>query len=98
MMVLKPGAGKEDITITVKKKDTQEVEDSIKASLKLYNESRINVGNATFGLHFKILLGLENPDKVPKAPKILDALPQDKSKEYQEKLRLYLILLPNGVK
>tara|TARA_B100000085_G_scaffold258074_1_gene259881 strand:- start:1002 stop:2234 length:1233 start_codon:yes stop_codon:yes gene_type:complete len=87
------GAGKEDITITVKKKDTQEVEDLIKASLKLYNDpSGINVGNATFAAYIsKILLGLENPGQGPKAIKaFLDALPQDKSKEYQEKIEAVL--------
>lgn len=43
------GQGKEDIVVIIKKKDTDEVEDMIKASLKLYKTpSGVNVYNSTF--------------------------------------------------
>ena len=43
------GKGKEDIVVIIKKKDTEEVEDMIKASLKLYKTpSGVNVFNSTF--------------------------------------------------
>lgn len=43
------GMGKEDIVVIIKKKDTEEVEDMIKASLKLYKTpSGVNVYNSTF--------------------------------------------------
>ena len=87
------GAGKEDITITIKKKDTQEVEDLIKASLKLYNDpSGINVGNATFAAYIsKVLLGLDGPETGNKAIEaFLDALPDGKAKEYKRKIESVL--------
>ena len=43
------GQGKEDIVVIIKKKDTEEIEDMIKASLKLYKTpSGVNVYNSTF--------------------------------------------------
>lgn len=43
------GMGKEDIVVIIKKKDTEEVKDMIKASLKLYKTSSgVNVYNSTF--------------------------------------------------
>lgn len=43
------GQGKEDIVVIIKKKGTEEVEDMIKASLKLYKTpSGVNVYNSTF--------------------------------------------------
>lgn len=43
------GLGKEDIVVIIKKKDTEEIEDMIKASLKLYKTpSGVNVYNSTF--------------------------------------------------
>lgn len=43
------GQGKEDIVVIIKKKDTEEVEDLIKASLKLYKTpGGVNVYNSTF--------------------------------------------------
>jgi hypothetical protein len=43
------GQGKEDIVVIIKKKDTEEIEDMIKASMKLYKTpSGVNVYNSTF--------------------------------------------------
>jgi hypothetical protein len=42
------GQAKEDVSLMVRKKDSQEIADEIKASLKLYKQPRINLSNKTF--------------------------------------------------
>jgi hypothetical protein len=59
------GIGKEDIKVTVYKKNTDEVQDLIKASLKLYKTaSGVNVYNATFASYLiTVLTGLPATDE-----------------------------------
>ena len=42
------GKAKEDVSLMVRKKDSKEIADEIKASLKLYKQPRINLSNKTF--------------------------------------------------
>ena len=83
------GQGKQDVTITVKKKSKQEVIKMIKASLKLYQDAgSVNLYNVTFPAYIsKILAGIENPGTGKKAiQSFLDALPDDKAKEFRKKI------------
>jgi hypothetical protein len=51
------GAGKEDVVITIKKRGTEEVQEMIKASLKLYKTSSgVNVYNSTFASYLVTVL------------------------------------------
>lgn len=63
------GAGKEDILIVIKKRDTDEVKDMIKASLKLYKTpSGVNVYNSTFASYLvTVLTGRDDPGTGRKA-------------------------------
>jgi hypothetical protein len=83
------GSGKEDVTITVKKKSTEEVIDTIKASLKLYNSaSNVNVYNATFASWMnRVLIGVENPATGKNAINyFLDNIDSAKKEEYTKKI------------
>ena len=83
------GSGKEDVTITVKKKSTEEVIDTIKASLKLYNSaSNVNVYNATFASWMnRVLIGVENPSTGKNAINyFLDNIDSAKKEEYNKKI------------
>lgn len=95
------GSGKEDITVTVKKKSTDEVIDKIKASLKLYNNaSGVNVYNATFASWInKVLLGNENPGVGNNAIKsFLDNIPSEKKEDYEAKIKAVLDITANWKK
>lgn len=84
------GSGKQDVTITIKKKSKEEVIKMIKASLKLYKDSKaVNLFNVTFPAYIsKTLAGLENPGKGKQAiQSFLDALPPAKAKEYGKKIQ-----------
>ena len=84
------GAGKQDVTITIKKKSREEVIKMIKASLKLYKDSKaVNLFNVTFPAYIsKTLAGLENPGKGKQAiQSFLNALPPAKAKEYEKKIQ-----------
>jgi len=75
------GIGKEDIVVRVRKKDTKEVEDEIKASLKLYKSaSGVNVYNATFASYLvTVLTGQDDPKTGKKAvEQFLSAHPEFK--------------------
>jgi hypothetical protein len=65
------GAGKEDILIKIKKKGTEETQDMIKASLKLYkNSGGVNVYNSTFASYLvTVLTGKNDPGTGKKAVK-----------------------------
>lgn len=65
------GAGKEDILIKIKKKGTEETQDMIKASLKLYkNSGGVNVYNTTFASYLvTVLTGKNDPGTGKKAVK-----------------------------
>jgi len=92
------GSGKEDITVTIKKKSTEEVVDTIKASLKLYNSaSGVNVYNATFASWInRVLIGNDNPPVGKNAiASFLDALEQSKADEYKEKIENVLSITDN---
>ena len=84
------GSGKEDVTITVKKKSTEEVIDTIKASLKLYNSaSSVNVYNATFASWLnRVLIGVDNPATGQNAINyFLDNIDSAKKEEYTKKIK-----------
>jgi hypothetical protein len=73
------GIGKEDIKITIRKRDTDEVADMIKASLKLYKTSSgVNVYNATFASYLiTVLMGKDSSSTGKKAIKeFLSEYPQ----------------------
>lgn len=65
------GAGKEDILIKIKKKGTEETQEMIKASLKLYKTSGgVNVYNSTFASYLvTVLTGKDDPGTGKKAIK-----------------------------
>jgi hypothetical protein len=65
------GAGKEDILIKIKKKGTEETQEMIKASLKLYkNSGGVNVYNSTFASYLvTVLTGKNDPGTGKKAIK-----------------------------
>jgi hypothetical protein len=73
------GLGKEDIKITIRKRDSEEVADMIKASLKLYKTpSGVNVYNATFASYLlTVITGKDSEATGKKAIKeFLDDHPQ----------------------
>ena len=61
--------GKEDVKITIRKLDTEEVLEEIKASLKLYKSSSgVNIYNATFASYLMtVITGTEKPATGKKA-------------------------------
>lgn len=63
------GAGKEDVLIKIKKKGTEETQEMIKASLKLYKTSGgVNVYNSTFASYLvTVLTGKDDPGTGKKA-------------------------------
>lgn len=63
------GLGKEDVLIIIKKRDTEQVQDMIKASLKLYKTpSGVNVYNSTFASYLvTVLTGKDDPKTGKKA-------------------------------
>jgi hypothetical protein len=73
------GVGKEDVKITIKKKDTDDVEDMIKASLKLYKSpSGVNVYNSTFASYLMTVITGDDDAVVGRkaVKKFLEAYPQ----------------------
>lgn len=50
------GVGKKDVELIVRKKDTEEVIDSVKASLKAYKKPSINLANKTFASYINGVL------------------------------------------